>query len=464
MLRRDRPPRGQRRPQQPPVGLLPTACLEWLPQKARFCRFEPREGGFCSMHVGPMKETPRVETKQQWYEKECNISKTYHSFDDDARVEVNDRELGCPDPLGSSPFDLVLARLSSLIWLDGDEYCGIETRILTLEGEPLTADDSVDAGREQAARHERQGASILGQLTSRDVLSSILEAGTIIVEWGCGTAELSHQLAAAFLRNTPRPADVTQHTQSDSFKLAAFVLIDRASGLRRRDLKIQREAVEWATGNLPSNLTQAPELRSPSPFSVERARIDISDLRFDILLGHTRKRLSKQDKVPLIHVSKHLCGAATDLTLAALTRREPGSESPSGALSIALCCHHRCEWTALPELMRSIFAGTKPLMADGTCVVIAENAQEFTTLARMSSWATNSEAVPRAGQPDRNTSTTCGKLSFQQRLVIGRRCKRAIDLARCSYLRMAGTSFTEIQLVRYSREHWTREPYALVAW
>ena len=41
-------------------------------------------------------------------------------------------------------------------------------------------------------------------------------------------------------------------------------------------------------------------------------------------------------------LSKHLCGCATDLALRCLAN----SGLPVNGLSIACCCHHRCEWNS----------------------------------------------------------------------------------------------------------------------
>ena len=45
---------------------------------------------------------------------------------------------------------------------------------------------------------------------------------------------------------------------------------------------------------------------------------------------------------PLVALSKHLCGCATDLALRCLAN----SGLPVKGLCIACCCHHRCEWNS----------------------------------------------------------------------------------------------------------------------
>jgi tRNA:m4X modification enzyme len=54
----------------------------------------------------------------------------------------------------------------------------------------------------------------------------------------------------------------------------------------------------------------------------------------------------------IVAFSKHLCGAATDLTLRCLLRENYNSKQnveskvqhKVAAILIALCCHHRCKW------------------------------------------------------------------------------------------------------------------------
>ena len=57
----------------------------------------------------------------------------------------------------------------------------------------------------------------------------------------------------------------------------------------------------------------------------------------------------------MIGVSKHLCGAATDLALRCL-QTFSASGNAKGKIEtilIALCCHHRCDW--------NIYVGKKNL-------------------------------------------------------------------------------------------------------
>lgn len=97
----------------------------------------------------------------------------------------------------------------------------------------------------------------------------------------------------------------------------------------------------------------------------------------------------------VIAVSKHLCGAATDLALNALVNFLPNKEPKSGkesqagivenpllGLMIALCCHHRCDWRT--------FAGKKYLLE-----TVGFTRNEFTLLCGLTSWAVCGSGKPR---------------------------------------------------------------------
>ena len=57
----------------------------------------------------------------------------------------------------------------------------------------------------------------------------------------------------------------------------------------------------------------------------------------------------------MIGVSKHLCGAATDLAMRCLATfsSSENAQSKIETILIALCCHHRCDW--------NIYVGKKNL-------------------------------------------------------------------------------------------------------
>ena len=97
----------------------------------------------------------------------------------------------------------------------------------------------------------------------------------------------------------------------------------------------------------------------------------------------------------VIAISKHLCGAATDLAINSLvnfvensvpstenTDQIINNKTPLLGIMIALCCHHRCSWNT--------FVGKKYLLERA-----GFSPDEFTLLCGLTSWATCGSGKPR---------------------------------------------------------------------
>lgn len=136
-----------------------------------------------------------------------------------------------------------------------------------------------------------------------------------IIEMGCGKAGLTHHL-------------VSQNAE----KLAGshIYLVDRDN----------------FKGKLDSHAAELG-LQLEDKIQVNRVKIDIKDLNVDKMIG--------EDIETVLVISKHLCGAATCLTLAALRQlvaSRPNMYCKSSMnisnfnrkikVIVALCCHHRC--------------------------------------------------------------------------------------------------------------------------
>lgn len=211
----------------------------------------------------------------------------------------------------------------------------------------------------------------------------------------------------------------------------------------------------------------------------QRLQIDIQHLCLNRIPVLSRERL------PVVGIGKHLCGAATDLALRCLVEtygasREEGSEEPSAkriknekadrdidaaaeagrernvaeawtpvaGIVVALCCHHRCDWRH--------YVGKDYFRAQGL------GAQEFHYFQRMSSWATcgmrtaavEASGVPRTRDeesedgeehdggghrgPEDRAGTLPGFLPMEEKERLGRLCKLLIDQGRLQYLQRRG--------------------------
>ncbi|KAJ1330482.1 hypothetical protein BSLG_009400 [Batrachochytrium salamandrivorans] len=126
------------------------------------------------------------------------------------------------------------------------------------------------------------------------------QAGTCYAEFGCGKAEMSK-----FIYSTV-PVDTR------------YLLIDRKVMKLKID-KVFRANAKW-----------------------ERVTLDIKDLYF--------RGIEDVNQLPVVAVSKHLCGVATDLSLRCLSRyiKDSAASSPPlprlDGMVIALCCHQLCRY------------------------------------------------------------------------------------------------------------------------
>lgn len=191
-------------------------------------------------------------------------------------------------------------------------------------------------------RHIEQQASILGHMER----VKLLDESSTFVELGAGRGMLSFALA---------------QTLKDSM----YVLIDRAHTRGKADRFIE-------------SLESAGETEKSRKL-VMRAKIDIRHLNFAGMEEVVAK--------PVVCMSKHLCGVATDLSLRAITQTLPRvaekSESDDTAtsvspyfqgLAVALCCHHVCAW--------------EDYVAPEFFVQQGFQENEFHLLTSMTSWAT----------------------------------------------------------------------------
>ena len=118
-------------------------------------------------------------------------------------------------------------------------------------------------------KHHVQNSSLLQHLT----VSSLLSDDTTFIEFGSGRGALSYWITKAV--NNPGTCNL--------------LLVDKASPRHKLDTRLKFEAGD-------NNIT------------VSRLRLDIGDLD----LGGA---VSASGHNNIVGVSKHLCGAATDLTL-----------------------------------------------------------------------------------------------------------------------------------------------------
>jgi len=270
-------------------------------------------------------------------------------------------------------------------------------------------------------KHLIQNSSLLGQLDK----SGLMENGNTFIEFGSGRGQLTYWLTRAV-------SDPTT---------CQFILVDKASHRHKFDNR----------------------LRDCEDIELVRLRADIKDLS---LAGLSPYLTVQRESV--VGISKHLCGAATDLTLRCLTQTLENTASELVGILIALCCHHRCDW--------SPYVGKEFLTEQGF------TEEDFSLLTSITSWCTCGSGKPRPPPADRPARPAaaeergaCDDLpspdhaeerledqqftpSFNDRYArlqldqatreeIGRQCKRVLDYGRLKYLQ--DTSDMNVQLKYY---------------
>ncbi|KAF9364290.1 hypothetical protein BGX34_001997 [Mortierella sp. NVP85] len=166
-------------------------------------------------------------------------------------------------------------------------------------------------------------------------------------------------------------------------------------------------------------------------------------------------------KVPThyICVSKHFCGPATDMALAWMKdqQQKQTQQQDSYSICFATCCHGICE----PSLLRSK-PHLKDLFEDAQgCKGSEEDLDAWIPwMIKLTGWATlgkqeESSLVARPGKDAPTTSPSNrnddATMTRDQRRVLGKRCKKLLDMARCLYL-IRECGFKQAKAIEYTTE------------
>ncbi|XP_072723849.1 tRNA:m(4)X modification enzyme TRM13 homolog isoform X3 [Ciconia boyciana] len=385
---------------------VPGRCAYFLERKKRFCKMIPAPGRrFCGEHG----------QQEVYFVQDINAG-----VKDVA--EIPEKQV----PISS----LSKEELDNLIIKLKKASNGLELRLKEqiLSHQALQEALNDPKNGESAFKHLKQQASILGNMEKLHLLGP----GRCFVEFGAGRGKLSHWVDVA-LQNVEN---------------VQFLLVERATTRFKVDGKHKRR---------------------DSVF--ERLQVDIQHLCLN------KVPILEEKKLPVVGIGKHLCGAATDLALRCLAEsyttccdgenEEPapkrsrnhktelasnnsadnesnkGDCKPVAGIVIALCCHHKCDWTHYVgrEFFKSV--GLGPV--------------EFNYFQRMSSWATcgmretttkastsedptndTEEHEQAFSKTESGSDTLQGILTVEERKEIGWLCKLLIDHGRIEYLQQQG--------------------------
>ncbi|XP_059677833.1 tRNA:m(4)X modification enzyme TRM13 homolog [Gavia stellata] len=428
-------------------SLVPGRCAYFVERKKRFCKMIPAPGRrFCGEHGQQEVENDRkripcpLDPKHTVYEdqlqkhlKKCNSREkpkpVYFIQDINAGLkdtaEIPEKQVAISS-LSKEELDNLITKLKKAS--NGLELC-LKEQILSHQALQEALNDPKNG--ESAFKHLKQQASILGNMEKLHLLGP----GRCFVEFGAGRGKLSHWV------------DVALQNVED----VQFLLVERATTRFKVDGKHKRR---------------------DSIF--ERLQVDIQHLCLN------KVPILEKKKLPVVGIGKHLCGAATDLALRCLVEsyttccdrenEEPAPKrsrndktevasnnsadnesnkegcKPVAGIVIALCCHHKCDWTHYvgKDFFKSV--GLGPV--------------EFHYFQRMSSWATcgMQETTPKAStieesedqtndteeheqtfsKTESGSDTLQGILTVEERKEIGCLCKLLIDYGRIEYLQQRG--------------------------
>ena len=234
-------------------------------------------------------------------------------------------------------------------------------------------------------KHAIQQSSLIGNMKKR----GLLDINKFYLEFGCGKGELSRFVNLSILEDLPNK---DLHEESKY----GYGFFDRGVNRMKMDSKIVKEAKE---NKIEVNL------------KTKRSKIDIKDLNVD-------KFLEDIDPEHVVVISKHLCGAATDLTFKLLLNSSllQGNSSRFGGLLIAMCCRHVCAYDQLLPESRAF------LQSKGFRSLIS-----FNILKKIVSWAVCGK---RDGINEDSSNEHISGLSFKEREELGLVARRLIDESR----------------------------------
>lgn len=389
---------------EPPPSTDPT-CKHFVKRKKRFCKMTVAKGKeYCGEHEPQIEDSTAANSTDEVIQNAripCPLDSKHSVYKKNLRKHLKIcnarpaenlppfivRGANCGEDLSDSPdteclklSDIPADELKAIIDKIKELYAKfVDGKIIPMENhnhEVLKNELSREEYGFETRKHLIQTSSLLGCLEK----FSLFKNSTSFIEFGAGKGQLSFWLAQALVG------------KNDS----KVVLIDRMSHRHKKDNKIEDRNI------------------------VHRIRADIADFKIsglDLL----------QDSKSMVAVSKHLCGAATDLTIRCILQDE---SNKTDAVLIALCCHHRCEWKS--------FVGKEFFLENGL------NRKKFGLITKMASWAICGTGFSRERRKlmDDNgiveEDVVVNDVVVKEREEVGLQCKRVLDYSRVEYLRKNG--------------------------
>lgn len=279
-------------------------------------------------------------------------------------------------------------------------------------------------------KHILQQSLLIGHMKEK----GMLDLETFYIEFGCGRAELSRYVNICALSDGCK--NVPKILQQKSIEAAAnedvkakvidaagvlntsygYGMIDRGVNRMKLDPKLVKDCLDQGITPI-----------------MKRSRIDIKDLNLDKFIGTPKK---------IVCISKHLCGAATDLTLKCLINSSVFDSGTFGGLLIAMCCRHACLYEQLLPESRAYLAERG-----------FPNGESFYVLKKMVTWAV-------CGRKENIESEHISGKSYDEREAIGFLARRLIDESRVHALQLLLPKYN-VEMFAYAETSTTLENVGL---
>ncbi|KAF9436440.1 Chitin synthase, class 1 [Entomortierella beljakovae] len=348
-----------------------------------------------------------------------------------------------------------------------------------------------DAGAKKK-RHLAQESQLIQSMACQGLLDPSVQTGKtvensrrpVFVEFGAGTGGLSRHLQLVLESIVNSPSEISN--LSEGVEPFNFVLLDRqkfrsrnqvdymirtqARPIKPRFLRITKDVRELELKNLQLIHEAEPGV----------ARLEWTEGGGDI------DPQESSTKIPThyICISKHFCGPATDLALSWMRdQQQPTSESKDlYSICFATCCHGICEpslvvaklyllelFNATPTKKRKrtesssddepnseIQSQQDDLQQQSSIPDVSEEQLNswIPWIIKLTGWATLGKQeegvlVSRPGKDagDKDEAT----MTRDQRRILGKRCKKLLDMARCIYL-IRECGFKYAKAIEYTEE------------
>lgn len=374
---------------------LDNQCEFFMEKKGRRCRMQKKSGRiYCSEHMifdksngndripCPYDNNHTVWVEElQYHLRKCNarpkeINEDWYSRDFNVALDKNPTNENYSGNLAED-----MDKCINILQKFKDKTRSLELRVNIHNGLSSRLKEVLNK------KYVMQQASLIGNMKDLGLLSPEV----FYLEFGCGKAELSRYVGLCIQKdlNSGEGGDHPSY---------GFGLIDRGVNRMKMDSKIR---------------TDAQEGKYPLSPRIKRTRIDIKDINLEAFLKDV-------DHDEIVVISKHLCGAATDLTFNLLVNSsllQPGSKLRG--LTIAMCCRHACCYESLLPQSK------KYLRSMGI-----EKASDFNSLKRIASWALSGSR----GTPKSESNHDENLLSGDEMEQLGLSARRLIDDSRVAGL------------------------------